>query len=347
MERVANQSDLTFYLVIAVSAVSLAALFLLDYSIHRRRPYVIKISEVKSEPSRSAPSIVTVSKPVPLPRLQPLAFTDVFRRSLKDYRANLILLVPPLVQLVQSQLYVALASRYRSPPNHFNLFFFLNGIVTIVMYFVVLFGEVSMTAAVISRGKTTLRDWPVALKYFWTVIGLGIIFGLLVGAPYIAALLLYQSSRLIYFLITVPLGAFDYSLLTVCLAAIALDNTNLVESLRMGRRVVVDRRSAFAGLFVFSTMVQLCYNGLYYLIGERFGASNVLALVSLAIGPLFLLVPFRIYWGFDRSHASTDTERSTVDAPVLGTKTRVCVQCGMELPFGSKFCTNCGAKQEY
>ena len=327
-----SQSDQTLYLVILISLVSLVALLLLDYHIHRKRSSIIKISQFRTE--RSGPvapvPILTVPEPAPLPRLQPLRFMDVFRRSLKDYRANLVLLVPPLVHLVESRLAAAIIAKYSL--NHYGLLFLLNGLVTIVVYFFVLFGEFSMTAAVVSRGKTTLRDWLVSLKYFWTVIGLGILFGLLVGAPYIAALPLYQGVKsngtaitsVVYSLITVPLATLGDTVLLVCLAAVTLDNKNLSESLHMGWRVIADRRSAYAGVFIFYTLVEFCFTESYYLIAENSWTSYAVILVSLVIGPLFLLIPFRIYWGFNR-----------------------CVQCGTQVPVGSKFCPNCGIEQEH
>jgi len=325
-----SQSDQTIYLVILISLVSLVALLLLDYHIHRKRSSIIKISGPRAEPSRVAPvPIVTVPEPAPLPTLQPLSFNDVFRRSLRDYRINLILVVPLLIRVIQSVVSREISLAY-STNRPLGL---LNDFATAVVLFMVLLGEISMTGAVVRRGKTALRDWPVGFRYLWTVIGLGIFFGLLVGVPYIAAALpLLQNlkpngsaiAQAIYSLITIPIAVLGESALSICMAAAALDNRNFSESLRMGWRVIADRRSAFAGLFIFLTTVGLCFTEFYYLIGEKSWGSYAVSLVSLVIGPLFLLIPFRIYWGFNR-----------------------CVQCGTQVPVGSKFCPNCGIEQEH
>jgi len=352
-----TDSGLTFSLVLLGSMGALGLLLFVDYLIHRKRPYVPQASEARKESSEPPAPIVTVPKPAPLMRLQPLAFTDVFRKSLSDYQANPILLVPLLVSVIESQLATAIISNYYLSPPLASL----DLIVTYVVVFLVLLGRISMTGAVVRRGRTTLGDWRVGLKYFWTVIWLGITFGILEYGPVMGAWLLFSSlksnytsaqviisnytrAQVIISLATVPVTAFVSSALSICLAAVTLDNKNVRESLRVGWRVISDRWSAFGGLFILNASVSLYSTALHYLIGEKFSAY-VVGLVSLVIGPLLLLIAFRIYWGFN--HSDTEAARVEVNTAAVISRRRFCPECGTELPPSSKFCPSCGTKQDY
>jgi len=363
-----NGSDLTFSLVLLGSMGALALLLFVDYLIHRKRPFVFQVSEVRKESSGPAAPIATVPKPASLPRLQPLAFMDVLCRSLKDFRANLILIIPLLVEYLWSEVSYGV-SRYLKPSsNSANVVNLVSVIIFLGVFIVVYLGQISLTGAAVSRGKASLRDWRDGFKYFWTLFVLVSVFGLLFAGPYFGLERLYQNVKplgtlvayLTYVLVTFPLPALGQSFLFVCFAAVGLDKKPFVGSVKAAWRVLSDRWGVFLRFVVFSLGASIAYDALARLIAPILNSASltfpandfglilffVYGLGDVILTSLLFLIAFRIYWGFKEQYAIGSTEHS-MDRVQHPMRKQFCVECGTELAYGSKFCNKCGAKQEW
>ena len=358
------------------SVAALALLLVFDYYLHRTKWYRFRVSQA-GEGSRQTASVLSAATPKPetlpeiLPRLEPLRFTDVLRRSLSDYRANMILLTPLLVQFAVSYVSRAVFAAYLIPSptsmqseqvselpvflSHALIIFVVAGIVLIVD-FVVPLGQVSMTASVVSNGRTRLSDWPQGVrKYFWSVFAVGIVFAI----PSAVALFLPQqlynnlkplnptTATVAYYLIREPLNGVIEAAFYVCLAGVGLDLTQFRSALSVGWRVMSHRRIAFASLVALTIVVSLCFDAIRFLIAPFIKSGPVplaiilfsyaVALVEILPSPLWLLMAFRIYRGFDSGDVAQQ--------PLRVIEKQFCIACGVELPVGSKFCSECGSRQ--
>ena len=350
--------------VVLGSVAALALLLLLDYRFHKRKRQELPVARVETQPNRMA-APVALPKPEPLPRLEPLAFMDVLRRSLKDYRENLILVVPFVIRYIQSGVSYVISPNYPlQSPSIPNPLLLLNSLISLVVVFAVYLGQISLTAAAVGKGKAALRDWSDGFKYFWTFLAFLIVFGLLLVGPELGTGSLYQQIKphsatiayATYYLVTIPILAAGQSVLFVCLGAMGLDHKGFAASLDMGWRAMSARWSAFAGLVMISIAVQAAIDVAAFLtapILEGAGALKslvfVFPLVQMIASPLWFLIAFRIYRGFNEPNAApTQPELSKPHEDLSGVITRrqFCIQCGAELPIGSKFCLKCGSKQE-
>ena len=343
---------------------ALGLLLFVDYLIHRKRPYVPQAIEAKKESSEPAAPIVTVPKPVPLPRLEPLEFMDVLRRSLKDFRANLILIIPALVEYLRFGVSYGVSMYFKPSSNSANLANLVSVIIFLVVFNVTYLGQISLTGAAVSKGKASLRDWRAGFNYFWTLFVLVSFFGLLFAGPYFGLERLFQGVKpigtpvayLTYYLVTMPILILGQSFLCVCFAAVGLDKKRFVGSVKAAWHVLSDRREVFLRFVVFSLVVSIAYDAPARLVALILNsasptspASNfgliffiVYNLGDAILTSLLFLIAFRIYWGFKEQYAIGSTEHSTgrVQQPMR----KFCVKCGTELPYGSKFCTNCGTR---
>ena len=378
-----NQSDLILIEVVLASIAVFAFMLVFDYYIHRTKAGAIPPRQVTSEVNKVV-TPVALPKPEPLPRLEPLPFIDVVRRSLVEYRANLILLVPLLVLFVQTQVTQAIFSRYLSPqvlngirshapitPAELSsllvmaLTLLLVSVTSLVVSFIVLLGQVSMTAKVVANGKTVLGDWPFGVrKYFSTVFGVSFIFSFLFLVPRYVPQQLYDTLKTIgptaatavYYLIREPLYNLVQSAFYVCLAAVGLDGRQFRASLQMGGRVILDRRSAFAGLFLLSMTVSLCLDGLSNLIAPILNcgppplktSAYAFALIEIIPNALWFLIAFRLYRGFNQERDMTTQAQpeTNMQSPIATARKQFCIECGAQLPLGSKLCSECGSKRE-
>jgi len=354
-------SNVLFLGVVLGSVAALALLLLLDYRYHKLKPHELPPTRVEIQPSKMAVPLA-LPKPEPLPKLEPLAFMDVLRRSLKDYRENLVLVVPFLIQYIQSWASYAVSSRYPSQsPSMPNPLLLLNGLISLVVVFAAYLGQISLTAAAVGRGKAALRDWSDGFKYFWTFLAFLIVFGLLLVGPELGTGLLYQQIKphsatiayATYYLVTIPILATGQSILFVCFAAMGLDRKGFATSLDMGWRAMWARRSAFAGLVIISIAVQGAIDVAAFLTapileGALKNLIFVFPLVQIIVFPLWFLIAFRIYRGFNEPNAALtqpELSKPQEDSSRVITRKQFCIQCGAELPIGSKFCLKCGSKQ--
>jgi len=127
-----------------------------------------------------------------------LKFVAVLRKSFVNYRANLVLLLPPVI--INLVTFVVLGYYFlpfvlnsmRTPSDISQLGAMLGAtvaseILLAVLGLIGLVGQTFMTAKVVMEGKTRLGDWWVGLRrYFWRILGVSAVyFGVVIGVSFI------------------------------------------------------------------------------------------------------------------------------------------------------------------
>lgn len=374
-----NYSDVLAVEVVLASAVGTVLLIVLSYLVNsRRRPKTLPSQPVETE--RIIPTPPAILQSMPLPRLEPLAFGEILRKSVAEYRANLILLVPVIVMFIQTEVTGAVSSSYLTPKFlssiratpfsatslHFLLFELFVVYSSLIVSFLVLLGQVSMTAKVVTDRECRLGDWLVGVrKYFLTVFAISLIFSIMFAAGEFLSGQLYSDLKplgpmvasIVYYLLSVPLSILTQSVFYVCLAGVPLDRNRFRAAFRMGVRAISSRRSAFAWFLILSVAVLLGLQALGYAIVSILSTAPsplrwiavAYAFVEVLPSPLWFLIAFRIYGGFNAPTgplASIQSEQGKDGFVKASSGEQCCIACGGHIPLDAKFCTECGSKQE-
>jgi len=256
---------------------------------------------------------------------------DIVKKSSAMYRANPILILPPFVSMVFSLVTLFVIG---SPPDSptsgasalelmryaFTVFgvLFLN----LIISFLVILGQVSMTREVILEGKTGLSDWGKGIKrYFLRVLGIGLIYLVLVWAlsmfvggislltilahtlpsPQISTLILIMISSVSTLLMTVASTIFY-----IWLAPAVIDDKEVFESLKAGTEAMGKGGKTFLGFialyFLVSLVTLLIAPPSYF--GTSVQPSSVeyitpkgvtSQVITTIFSPLWFLIAFTIY----------------------------------------------------
>jgi len=362
-----NPNGVLFGGILVVSVGVLGLLLLLDHLIHRTKAHVLPVTPVKNEPSTAGP--VAVQKLEPLPRLEPLAFMDVLRKSLKDYRLNMILFLPALSYFILGESTLLVESYFEATqlPAYYggvSLIFF-------PVYFCLFLAQISLTGRVVRGGKVINFPelWVDMRKYAMTVLGIGFVFGIIYVGPFLLSQLLYyyrwtpfllETSpqlmlilSLVRDLVTAPLYVLIDCAFYVCLAGVGVTGLKYAEAMRAGRYVISQRRSVFIRFFLVLLAVSILLDCSGYIVAGYLESASILRLIFSAVTdfgvrvfyPLWFLIAFRIYWGFKEDNLTLQAGATSVGPPEAISRKQFCTQCGTELPYGSRFCSNCGTRQ--
>jgi len=115
-----------------------------------------------------------------------MTFFDIVKKSLARYRMNPVLILPPLVMMMFSLITsFMMVTPSVSPtsqgfaPELLTLALVAFGVLflNLIISFLVLLGQASMTGKVVLEGKTRLSDWGRGIKrYTLRVLGIGLIY---------------------------------------------------------------------------------------------------------------------------------------------------------------------------
>ena len=67
----------------------------------------------------------------------------------------------------------------------------------------------------------------------------------------------------------------------------------------------------------------------------------LLTLVSTVLAPLWILIPFKMYY------EAVVTQNAGTHTPPTLADVRVCKTCSARIPSNAKYCMNCGTRQDY
>ena len=297
---------------------------------------------------------------------------ELLKKSLFDYRNNLILISPQLLATV----ILFLLSYARKPlptvTASRSIASGLIGLVSIfslIIDFLVLVVQASMTRKVILTGKTRLRDGLKGIRqFFWAVfvilIGMtmvGMVFVipvLIVGFVYFS-LHAHEGLQAVLefifgwgsFFINPPLDAILY----LSLAPAILANLEMTTSISSGLSAAKKNVTCFITLMGFmfaSEVVTFGLGELNHLVTAHsaslpmYTLEGVTAILGTLPGallvPLCMLLGFRIY---SESNASQVAKAQTFTGSPETEVTKVCRCCGGRMPSTARYCPNCGTPE--
>lgn len=239
---------------------------------------------------------------------------EILSRSSIDYRVNLVLIIPPLIDLVRTSVRLMFSSAVVSQlSNVFNPFLLAFVLLDSVTALLVLLGQCVMTGKVISEAKTKLADWiTYGKKFFFTVLGISILFGLIIFSlnrlttPYLVWVTPenFYSPRTL--LITIGFGLFAYRIpqgfFFFWLASAILSGKGTVRSLIDALKALRHCFVVFGGFalmyFVVQDFSDLLIDYVFRvqpLIGNLTISHVLSGTIDAALSPLWFLMAFSLY----------------------------------------------------
>ena len=309
-----------------------------------------------------------------------MGFNQLLRKSLADYKANLVLIVPALVSTIASYAVTAYyspilvgAAASTSPHAMLSRMGWVFGFEFILLFvgFLILLGQVSMTGKVISAGKTRVSDWWVGVrKYCWRVLGVGTVFGAVIIAVSVVGTIVWvflfllpsisQSGpssppaafafgqRPIFSVAFALLGAIGVSIFVMCLAPIVLDSNGVWGSITSGFKAM--RKSGIIFLEFLGLVFLLSLPSTF--LGFRL-IPNLSSFQSFAGNPAFLLSeiigtlvsPLFYLMGFRIYNESRMPETFIMGDSSAMTNLKSCQSCNARIPADARYCPSCGTSQ--
>ena len=259
---------------------------------------------------------------------------DIVRKSLARYRMNPILILPPLVtmtfSLITSVIIVSPSVSYTPgvfAPELLTFVFVAFGVLclSLLISFLVVLGQASMTGRVILEGKTRISAWGKGIKrYFVRVLGIGLIyfgivmvFFMLVMLISMFAILPQLMSQLgrgtppqmpeispVIFMtswVTALFFTIASAIFYIWLAPAIIDDKDVFASLQAGTKAIGKSGKEFLGFVILFYLVSLVsvligtpvqpalFNG--YVTPTQVVSQVVTAIFS----PLWFLIAFTIY----------------------------------------------------
>jgi len=263
-------------------------------------------------------------------------FSKIVRKSLADYRANPVLLVPPLVAFLVSTLTSATLPRTSTgvgfPTITSSLLMTGFGMIflSLVVSFLVILGQASMSGKTVSEGKTKLADWGSGVRrYFFRVLGIGLVFlgivfvlFMIVGIAYALTILpklitpegivtppttsATVAAQPVFTLATTLIFTVTQSVFYVWLASAIIDNKGVGTSLDIGLRTIRRNFRTFlefmALFFIVSVIVTVIGDlsaligiSVQPLVGSLTSTSIVSQIIEKIFSPLWFLIAFELY----------------------------------------------------
>jgi hypothetical protein len=237
---------------------------------------------------------------------------EILERSLKEYKDNPILLAPFLILTLVGWVLAYFLTQTEE---------WLLAIPMLLIIFLSLTGLASMSAKVAASGKCELSDWWTGVRnYFWNLLAVSIIVGLIVG------ILVDSPSRLIFFdqppsIVSRSYHAFTASvadfLLFVCYAAVMVDHSGPWTSIKRGWKAIrASGRislSFLVILFIVSEMrifvaseTVLSNSSFTSILSSYFTLPSIgYTIFQLLLDPLWFLIGFAIYLKFSETAKKT------------------------------------------
>jgi len=257
-----------------------------------------------------------------------LGLSQLFSKSIGDYRSNPILLVPSLVAFTLSlldsfvvysviPLLKAVQTFERSNPNLMDLMpitFMLAGIWIFysVIDFLVALTRTSLTGKVVSEGST--RGWTTGIKKcFLGVLGVFLVLSWVIQPVLNIADFLFPKvavgspAWLVQGMFESFLHVLVFSVYYVWLASAILDAKGALASVRLGSKAISANKKTFAGFVAITFMTSTLVSSMSYVpgllgiadpqvVGYSTFSGIASALAEHALTPLWLLVAFSLYW---------------------------------------------------
>lgn len=267
-----------------------------------------------------------------------MGFSEIVRKSSADYRMNPVLFVPPLVALLVSVLTSGILPKAGAQGLPITLptlamVGFGVAFLSLVVSFLVILGQASMSGKAVSQGKTKLVDWSSGVKkYFFRVLGISLIFlGIflllfaIVGVAYaltilpklitpqgvvtpsstMAATFTAKWTATLSLAMALPITVAQ-SVFYVWLAPAILDDKGVGTSLDLGVKAVRKSWRAFLAFivlfFVVSVIVALVNDlpavigiGAQPLVGSLTSTSILSQIIEKVFSPLWFLIAFELY----------------------------------------------------
>jgi hypothetical protein len=264
-----------------------------------------------------------------------MEFSKIVRKSSAHYRMNLVLFVPPFVALIMSIAAsgilpgVGMGALPTFTPSLLMMGFgviFLN----LVVSFLVILGQASMSGNVVSEGKTKLADWGSGVrKYFFRVLGIGLVFlgimfvlfmivGIAIALTILPKLITPEgtvappttpttlTAQPMFSLAMTILFTVAQSIFYVWLAPAILDDKGVGTSLDMGVKAVRKTGRAFVGFIAFFFIVSAIATligdlpaiigiNVQPLVGSLTSTRIVSQIIERIFSPLWFLIAFELY----------------------------------------------------
>jgi hypothetical protein len=262
-----------------------------------------------------------------------MELSEIIGKSLTVYKANPVLFVPAFVAFIVSILTSAIlprdVSREGVPAITSDLVMVGFGVIflMLVVSFLVILGQASMSGKAIKEGKTALGDWGVGVrKYFFRVFGIGLVFlgivlilFMIVGVVYVLTVLpemitsegvmrppITSAPQTTYMswvmtLVMTVASSFFY----LWLAPAVLDNKGVGASLDMGVKTIRSSSKVFVGFVILFFIVSAISTAIQNLpsmigldvqpiIGSLTFTSILSQIIERVFSPLWFLMAFSI-----------------------------------------------------
>lgn len=255
-----------------------------------------------------------------------MSLSEILKLSLSDYRINPVLFVPSLIGLTESIIASAILGGEFFPElsqwhvGEVSPFFVYAlsawGIQYLLIGFLVVLGQASMTGSVILKGKTELNDWRVGAKrYSFRVLGLGLVFFIiLVVIDRVMPLSNLRSLGGVSAVELVQAGARNlsvtflytlvYSVFYVCLGAAIVSDSGSKVALSLGVKAIRQNSVVFVSsvtlFFIVSAILTLSMliTAKTNMFGPQVGSMDYVRTVSVVLqsffSPLWFLLFFRL-----------------------------------------------------
>lgn len=266
-----------------------------------------------------------------------MSLLDIVELNLARYRANLVIMIPPLVRVIVYLLTLLWRPTFPGAYTDGSQSFLLVGWGTWVLIqavsFLALLGQASMAGEVVSVEKTSLNDWVMGVRdYFSRVLGVSMIFLVIAGVAFIPISRIYYSVVLLPFAsqmsITTPqtttttsstplsmavmsmiviLFTSATAVLYMWIAPIVLEKKDVSASLSSGTRAMKKGGRSFLGFIAIMSVTQLVITMIENLplyLGTGVQLLNQMYLtpsdiatqaIDAVISPLWFLIAFTMY----------------------------------------------------